>query len=154
MFGSSSKKEVIQDTPGPGNYEPKYSVEKPRPYEAYIQGGEGDQRHGYIPGHAAEMPGPGQYIEDGSSARQGQGRSTSGAFDRSKRETEFEKAQMNSARIPGPAEYTRVEPESKQGPSFGYKREPKTMMSPGPGEYNTNDAEGIRRPQSSNTKFG
>ena len=60
---------------------------------------------------------------------------------------------MNSARIPGPAEYTRVE-ASKQGPSFGYKREPKATMSPGPGEYNTIDAEGVRRPQTSQTRFG
>ena len=45
------------DTPGPGNYEPNFSVEKPRPYEAIIAGDE--QRHGYIPGSAKEIPGPG-----------------------------------------------------------------------------------------------
>ena len=78
------------DSPGPGNYEPKYGVEKPRAYEALILGDQ--QRHGYIPGGAAHIPGPGQYTEDASGAHMGQGSSRAGVFDKSKRETEFEKA--------------------------------------------------------------
>ena len=55
-----------------------------------------------------------------------------GAFSTSKRTTEFEKAEMNSARIPGPAEYTRVE-KKKGGQTFGVKREQPRDNNPGPG---------------------
>ena len=88
MFGSSTKKEAVVDSPGPGNYEPKFSVEKPRAYEALILGDE--NRHGYINGKAGEIPGPGQYVEDENGIRT----SRTGAFNKSKRETEFEKVQQ------------------------------------------------------------
>ena len=71
--------------------------------------------------------------------------SRAGVFDKSTRETEFEKAAMQSARIPGPAEYTQVESSKNKGSSFGVKREPKTFMSPGPGSYSTIN-EDVRRP--------
>ena len=52
-----------------------------------------------------------------------------------------------NARIPGPAEYIRVENNKNKGPSFGAKRDAKMPMTPGPGTYDTIEASNRKRPQ-------
>ena len=57
VFGSATKKEVVRDSPGPGNYEPKYGGEKPRITDVLIMGDQ--QTHSYIPKNSRDIPGPG-----------------------------------------------------------------------------------------------
>lgn len=135
MFGTATKSEKIEDSPGPGNYEPRINTVHPKSYEAMIVGSE--PRHSYISKAAAELPGPGQYVEQGDPAlsKSQRGSSRAGGFSQSKRQTEFDNVGVNAARIPGPGEYTRIETKKDLGPSFGVKRVEKTISTPGPGSY-------------------
>ena len=56
--------EKLEDTPGPGSYEPQKDKVLPRAFEATMEGEA--VRHGYISKGVGELPGPGQYIEENS----------------------------------------------------------------------------------------
>jgi len=147
VFGTATKKEKIEDSPGPGNYEPLHSKIKTKSYEALILTNE--KRHGYINEHSALSPGPGHYTDQGDARllRSAGGRSRGVGFSQSKRENELDHKIAQSSRVPGPAEYTRVESTKKDaGPSFGGKRREQLNLNPGPGQYDTLAGEGLRRP--------
>ena len=93
MFGTATKKDKVEDSPGPGNYEPKFSKIQTRSREAMIIQTNADDRHSYIKG--GKSPGPGHYLELGD-PRAMQNTSTRGAsgkgggFNREDRTTEFD----------------------------------------------------------------
>lgn len=51
VFGSETKKEKINDSPGPGNYEPRMDKVRPRVPEVVMDGSQ--ERHSYINKNAA-----------------------------------------------------------------------------------------------------
>lgn len=57
-----------------------------------------------------------------------------------------------SARVPGPAEYSKIETNYNKGPSFGAKHQPKTPMTPGPGAYEYIDIK-AKRPATGKASF-
>lgn len=60
IFGTATKKERIDESPGPGNYEPHYNKVLTRAPEALILGPK--DRQSYI--RAGDEPGPGHYEDE------------------------------------------------------------------------------------------
>ena len=93
----------MEDSPGPGNYEPMFSKIQSRSRQAMIIGSGAEDRHSYI--KSAKSPGPGHYMERGdprlmqSSSR---GASKGANFSKQDRMTEFDQVITQSARGPGP----------------------------------------------------
>ena len=57
MFGTAAKKEKLEDSPGPGSYEPREDLVHARVPDVLIAGTE--ERHSYIDKSGSTKPGPG-----------------------------------------------------------------------------------------------
>lgn len=131
----------MDDSPGPGNYEPHFDKVLPKSREALILGPK--NRQSYI--REGNEPGPGHYEEDkvlsSSMSARGVG------FGQTKRTTEFDTVVAKKALSPGPGAYAAAEGRKDVGPTFGAKRPEKVSLNPGPGTYNLEEADLARRPQ-------
>lgn len=103
-------------------------------------------RYSYIA--SAKSPGPGHYEEKGDPRvmQSSRGASRGSGFSLSMRKTEIDNVIAQSARGPGPGQYTHIEAVKKDtGHTIGVKRVKRTNICPGPGAYNVEIAEEARR---------